>query len=71
MFAGVVVTAYAGRAWVSPSWPMGLLILAGAVAVLAASAVVARRVLPGAVRPSTESTPSLSDSGRQYADVVK
>ncbi|HEV8571189.1 MAG TPA: hypothetical protein VGQ92_29540 [Actinoplanes sp.] len=64
VFAAVTATAYAGRSWVSPTWPLALLTVAGVVAVLATSAVVAGRLLPGADRP-------LPDSGRQYAGVVK
>jgi hypothetical protein len=64
VFAAVTATAYAGRAWTSPTAPLALLTLAGVVAVLAASAVVAGRLLPGASRP-------LPDSGQQHAGVVK
>jgi hypothetical protein len=64
VFAAVIANAYAGRAWTSPTWPLALLTLAGVMAVLAASAVVAGRLLPGASRP-------LPDSGRQHAGVVK
>jgi hypothetical protein len=64
VFAAVIATAYAGRAWTSPTWPLGLLTLAGAVAVLATSAMVAGRLLPGARRP-------LPGSVRQHAGVVE
>jgi hypothetical protein len=64
VFAAVTATAYAGRAWTSPTAPLALLTLAGVAAVLAASAIVAGRLLPGAARP-------VPDSGRQHAGVVK
>jgi hypothetical protein len=64
VFAAVTATAYAGRAWTSPTWPLGLLTLAGVVAVLAVSAIVAGRLLPGAKRP-------LPASVRQHAGVVE
>jgi len=50
VYAAVTATAYAGRAWTSPTAPLALLALAGVVAVVAASAVVAGRLLPGAGR---------------------
>jgi hypothetical protein len=50
VFAAVTATAYAGRAWTSPSAPLALLTLAGVVAVLASSAVVAGRLRPEAGR---------------------
>jgi len=50
VFAAVTATAYAGRAWTSPTAPLALLILAGVVAVLVASAAVAGRLLPEAGR---------------------
>jgi hypothetical protein len=65
VFAAVTATAYAGRAWISPSVPLALLTMAGVVAVLAASAVVARRLM----LPDTGRL--LPDSGRQRAGVVK
>ncbi|WP_159037043.1 hypothetical protein [Streptomyces specialis] len=50
VFASVTATAYAGRPWTSPGpWP-ALLALAGVVAVLAVSVVVARRLLSGVER---------------------
>ena len=64
VFAAVTATAYAGRAWTSPAAPAALLAGAGIVAVLAASAVVAGRLLPRAGRP-------LPEAGRQHAGVVK
>jgi hypothetical protein len=64
VFAAVTATAYAGRPWTSPTAPLALLTLAGVAAVLAASAIVAGRLLPRAARP-------LPDSGRQHAGVVK
>ena len=64
VFAGVTATAYAGRAWTSPAWPVALLILAGLGAVLAAYAVLARRLLPAAGR-------TLPDPVRQPAGMVK
>jgi len=51
VFAAVTATAYAGRAWTSPTGPLALLTLAGVVAVLAAYAVTAARLLPSAGRP--------------------
>jgi hypothetical protein len=70
VFAAVIATAYAGRAWISPAWPLGLLTLAGVVAVLAASAVVAGRLRPGG-RARPDSGRVLPESGRQHAGVVK
>jgi hypothetical protein len=57
VFAAVTVTAYAGHAWTSPTAPLAQLALAGVVAVLAASAVVVRQVLP--------------ESGRRRAGVMR
>jgi hypothetical protein len=68
VFAAVIVTAYAGRPWISPTWPLTLLSLAGVV--LAASAIVAGRLLPGA-GPRADGVPPLPESGRQRAGVVK
>lgn len=64
VFTAVTVTAYAGRAWISPTVPMALLAVAGVVALLAASAAVTARVVAGAVRP----VPSY---GRQHVGVVR
>lgn len=64
VFAAVIVTAYAGRAWISPTAPMALLTLAGAVAVLAATAVVGARVPARADQP-------VPSSGRQPAGMVR
>jgi hypothetical protein len=81
VFAAVVATAYAGRAWTSPAGPLGLLTLAGVVAVVAASAVVAGRLLPGVGRRRADAGParvagaagtaSGAESGRQPAGVVR
>jgi hypothetical protein len=57
LYAGVAATAYAGRPWTSPTTPLALVMLTGLVAVLAVSAVVAGRALPG--------------SGRRLAGVVR
>ncbi|HEU4422712.1 MAG TPA: hypothetical protein VFR67_09265 [Pilimelia sp.] len=50
VLAAVTATAYAGRAWTSPTAPLALLGVAGVGAVLAPYAIVARRVLSGAGR---------------------
>jgi hypothetical protein len=71
VFAAVIATAYAGHAWISPTRPLALLTLAGFVALLAASAVVAGRLLPGVGRQQAAAGPPLPDSGRQHAGVVK
>jgi hypothetical protein len=71
VFAAVIATAYAGHAWISPTWPLALLTLAGFVAVLAASAIVAGRLLPGVGRQRADAEPPQADSGRQHAGVVK
>jgi hypothetical protein len=72
VFAAVIATAYAGRAWTSPTLPLALLTLAGVAAVLAASAIVAGRLLPGGRRLSRpDSAGPLPNSGRQHAGVVK
>jgi len=54
VFGAVTATAYAGRAWTSPTVPLGLLALAGVVAMLAVAVLVAGRVLSGAGRPSAD-----------------
>jgi hypothetical protein len=64
VFASVIATAYAGRPWISPPLPLALLALFGVVAVLAASAIVAGRLRPGADPPRT-------DAVRQHAGMVK
>ena len=64
VFAAVIATAYAGRAWTSPTWPLGLVTLAGVVTVLAVSAIVAGSLLAAARRPMT-------DPVRQHAGVVE
>ena len=51
--------------------PLALLTLAGVVAVLAASAVVAGRLLPGVGRQRADAAPPLPESGRQRAGVMK
>jgi hypothetical protein len=71
VYASMIATAYAGRAWTSPTVPPALLALAGVVALLAASAIVAARLLPGARRPRPGSARPLPSSGRQNAAVVK
>ncbi|HEU4347687.1 MAG TPA: hypothetical protein VFR35_07855 [Actinoplanes sp.] len=70
VFAAVIATAYAGQAWTAPTRPLGLLTLAGVVAVLAASAVVAGRLLPGVGRQRAAAGP-LPESVRRHAGVVK
>ncbi|HEU4349648.1 MAG TPA: hypothetical protein VFR35_17875 [Actinoplanes sp.] len=60
VFGAVTATAYAGRAWTSPSLPLALLMLAGGLAVLVAYANMVARLLPGTwvtVRPRAEVTP--------------
>jgi len=71
VFAAVIATAYAGRAWISPTAPLAVLTLAGVVAVLAAYAVVAARLLPGAGQQQAESPRHRAESVRQPAGVVK
>jgi hypothetical protein len=71
VYASMIATAYAGRAWTSPAVPLALLALAGVVALLAASAIVAARLLPGARRPRPGSARPLPSSGRQNSAVVK
>jgi hypothetical protein len=68
VYAAVIATAYAGRAWTVPDPPMALLSGAGLVAVLAASAVVAGRVMRRG-RGGTESP--RTESGRRLVDVVE
>jgi hypothetical protein len=46
VFAAVTATAYAGRAWTSPTASMGLLAVAGAAAVLVAASAVVLRLRP-------------------------
>ena len=47
VFAAVTATAYAGRAWTSPSVPLALVAVAGGLALLVAYAAVGARLLPG------------------------
>jgi hypothetical protein len=70
VFAAVIATAYAGRAWISPSAPMALLAGIGGVAVLTAYAVVAARMLTRAAR-TVDAEPSPAKSGRRPAGVVR
>jgi hypothetical protein len=67
----VTATAYAGRAWTSPTVPLALLTLFGVVAVLAPSAVVAGRLLAGTGRWQAGACRLLPDAGRQRTGVVK
>jgi hypothetical protein len=69
--AAVVATAYAGRSWISPTAPVALIGGAGIVGLLAASAVVAGRLLPRTGRRQANAEPPRAESGRQPAGVVK
>jgi hypothetical protein len=68
VLAAVVATAYAGRAWISPSAPMAVLAAAGVVTLLVAYAAVAARLLPRAKAPVVRPPAA---SVRQRAGVVK
>jgi hypothetical protein len=70
LLAGVA-TAYAGRAWTSPAAPMALLAGAGVVAVLAAYAVVAARLLARSGGQQAALARRPAASVRQRAGVVK
>ncbi|HEU4346797.1 MAG TPA: hypothetical protein VFR35_03320 [Actinoplanes sp.] len=60
VFGAVTATAYAGRAWTSPAVPLGLLAVAGCLAVLVAYTITVVRLLPEVwvtVRRRAEVTP--------------